>query len=456
MSRFGGAGLKHSTTARFLLLYLALSLAGAIPVLFFIYRQSERIVVAEHLSTIEDRTAILIGEYRTGGIAELARQVKERSAGPLAHGILLLTSPDGRKIAGNIGAWPPSLGERTRWREMMLYRDGHVMPERFGLSTMRLPPGERLLVGVAVDDRAPMREALLISMLGSLILAIPIGLLGGLVLVRFMNSRVNRVAEVADRIAAGELDRRVETEATNEPFDRLGTSLNAMLGRIEHLVEQLRFVTDALAHDLRSPLTRIRASLEKAVVECEDEAAKAALDSISNEIHGMMRLISATLEISRTEAGIGRENFARFDVGALVRDLCEMYHPLADERGVSIDVENAGSIAYFGNREMIGQAVSNLVDNALKYGNGGRIGIGASEGDSAVELWVADRGPGIAEHLHAEAMTKYARLDRARSGEGSGLGLPLVRAVARLHGGDLALEDNQPGLRAVLHLPLAA
>lgn len=456
MSRFGGAGLKHSTTARFLLLYLALSLAGAIPVLFFIYRQSERIVVTEHLSTIEDRTAILMGEYRAGGTAELARQVSERSAGPLAHGILLLTSPDGRRIAGNIEAWPPSLGDRTRWREMMLYRDGHVVPERFGLSTMRLPSGERLLVGVAVDDRAPMREALLISMLGSLILAVPIGLLGGLVLVRFMNSRVNRVAEVADRIAAGELDQRIETEATNEPFDRLGTSLNAMLGRIEHLVEQLRFVTDALAHDLRSPLTRIRASLEKAVVECEDEAAKAALDSISNEIHGMMRLISATLEISRTEAGIGRENFARFDVGALVRDLCEMYHPLADERGVSIDVENAGSIAYFGNREMIGQAVSNLVDNALKYGNGGRIGIGASEGDSAVKLWVADRGPGIAEHLHAEAMTKYARLDRARSGEGSGLGLPLVRAVARLHGGDLALEDNHPGLRAVLHLPLSA
>jgi signal transduction histidine kinase len=169
-----------------------------------------------------------------------------------------------------------------------------------------------------------------------------------------------------------------------------------------------------------------------------------------------MRLISATLEISRTEAGIGRENFSRFDLGALIRDLCEMYHPLAEENGVMMQAENAGSITYFGNREMIGQAVSNLIDNALKYGNGGHIAIGASVADSVIDLWVADRGSGIADDRRGEAMTKYARLDQSRSGEGSGLGLPLVRAVARLHGGDVTLADNHPGLRAVLHLPLAA
>jgi signal transduction histidine kinase len=456
VSRFGGTWLRHSTTARFVILYLALSLLGTIPLLVFVFHQTERIVIREHLSTIEDRTAILMGEYRAGGTSELARQVRQRSEGPLAHGILLLAAPDGRKIAGNIGAWPPSLGDSTKWKEMLLYRDGHPAPERFGLSTMRLPSRELLLVGVAVEDRIPMRDALVIAMLGALILAVPIGLLGGFVLVRFINSRVNQIAAVAGRIAAGELDQRVEAAPTNEPFDRLGMSLNAMLSRIEHLVDQLRFVTDALAHDLRSPLTRIRASLEKAVAECEDEAAKGALESISKEVQGMMRLISATLEISRTEAGIGRENFSRFDLGALIRDLCEMYHPLAEENGVMMQAENAGSITYFGNREMIGQAVSNLIDNALKYGNGGHIAIGASEQDSVIDLWVADRGSGIADDRRGEAMTKYARLDQSRSGEGSGLGLPLVRAVARLHGGDVTLADNHPGLRAVLHLPLAA
>ncbi|MFL6758444.1 sensor histidine kinase [Sphingomonas sp.] len=456
MSRFGGTWLKQSTTARFLLLYLALSLVGTIPMLFFIYRQTERIVIREHLSTIEDRTAILMGEYRTGGVAELARQVKQRTEGPLAHGILLLTAPDGRKIAGNIGAWPPSLDERTKWREMLLYRDGHVVPERFGLSTMQLPSRDRLLVGVTVDDRTPMRAALFISMLGSLILAIPIGLLGGLVLVRFMNSRVNRVAEVADRIAAGELDQRIETKATNEPFDRLGTSLNAMLGRIEHLVDQLRFVTDALAHDLRSPLMRIQAGLEKAAGECEDDAARDAFSSISREIAGMMRLISATLEISRTEAGIGRENFSHFHLGDLIRDLCEMYQPLVEERGFEIDAKRNGDLPYYGNRELIGQAVSNLIDNALKYGGCCQIELGADATDSEFRLWVADNGPGIPEDSREDAMKKYGRLEQARTLEGSGLGLALVRAVARLHGGDLSLEDNRPGLRAVMRLPKSA
>jgi signal transduction histidine kinase len=453
VSRVGGAWLKRSTTARFLFLYLALSLVGTIPVLFFIYRQTERIVIREHLSTIEDRTAILMGEYRSGGIAELAQGVRERSEGPLAHGILLLTGPDGRKVAGNIGAWPPSLDERTKWREMLLYRDGHAEPERFGLSTMRLPSRERLLIGVSVDDRTPMREALFISMLGSLLLAIPIGLLGGLVLVRFMNSRVNRVAEVADRIAAGQLDQRIETEATNEPFDRLGASLNAMLGRIEHLVEQLRFVTDALAHDLRSPLMRIQAGLEKAARECDDDAARDAFSTVSGEIDGMMRLISGTLEISRTEAGIGRENFSRFHLNDLIRDLCEMYQPLVEERGFEIDAKRNGELPFFGNRELLGQAVSNLIDNALKYGGCCLIEMGVDAADSEYRLWVADNGPGIPENSREDAMKKYGRLEGARTLEGSGLGLALVRAVARLHGGDLSLEDNYPGLRAVMRLP---
>lgn len=453
MSRFGGARLRHSTTARFVFLYLALSLVGALPILFFIYHQTDRVVVRGHQSTVEDRTAILIGGYRAGGTAELAREVAERSAGPLAHGVLLLTDRSGRKLAGNVGAWPPSLGNRTTWREMLLYREGHVRPERFGLSTTQLPSGERLLVGVVVDDRAPVREALLISMLGALILAIPIGLLGSFVLVRFMNSRVNEIADVAGGIAAGDLGRRVETEGTNDPFDRLAMSLNAMLARIEDLVDQLRLVTDALAHDLRSPLMRMRAGLEKAVTECEDSTALQALESIAREIDGMMRLTSSTLEISRTEAGIGRENFSQFDLATLLRDLCEMYDPLAEERGIPINVHDPGEkLDYLGNRELLGQAVSNLIDNALKYANGGGIQLGADEEAGEVRLWVADRGPGIPIDRRDAAIEKYHRLEQARTSEGSGLGLAMVRAVARLHGGDLTLEDNEPGLRAVIRL----
>jgi signal transduction histidine kinase len=229
-----------------------------------------------------------------------------------------------------------------------------------------------------------------------------------------------------------------------------------MLGRIEHLVEQLRFVTDALAHDLRSPLMRIQAGIEKAARECDDEAARDAFSSVSAEIDGMMRLISGTLEISRTEAGIGRENFSHFHLDDLIRDLCEMYQPLVEERGFEIDAKRNGELLFFGNRELLGQAVSNLIDNALKYGSCCRIEMGADAVNSEYRLWVADNGPGIPENSREDAMKKYGRLEGARTLEGSGLGLALVRAVARLHGGDLSLEDNRPGLRAVMRLPKPA
>nr|WP_299903773.1 HAMP domain-containing sensor histidine kinase [Sphingomonas bacterium] len=374
----------------------------------------------------------------------------------LAHGILLLADHDGRKIAGNIEAWPPSLRTPTDWREMLLYRDGHAVPERFGLSTTRLPTGEHLLIGVVIDDRAPMREALLIALVGALLLAIPIGLAGGSIMVRFMNRRVQGIGEVAARIAAGDLGNRVETLGTKDPFDRLGTSLNAMLARIEALVEELRLVTDALAHDLRSPLMRMRAWIEKAGDASSGKSRRPAIDAISREIDGMLRMLAGSLEISRTEAGMGREDFTPFDLGALTRDLCEMYQPLAEESGVSIAVEKPRDMTFFGNRELIGQAVSNLIDNALKYASsGGSIRIGVDESDSSVSFWVADRGAGIPANRREESMRKYRRLDEARATEGSGLGLALVRAVARLHEGELILEDNRPGLRAVISLPSA-
>jgi signal transduction histidine kinase len=368
--------------------------------------------------------------------------------------VLLLVDRTGRKIAGNMDAWPPTLREQTDWAEMLLYREGDFGPEQFGLSTTHFPSGDRLLVGTVIEDRARVREALAIALAGALLLAIPIGFAGSLILLRFINRRIQDIGDVAARIAAGDLSRRVETVGTKDPFDRLGASLNAMLARIETLVEELRLVTDALAHDLRSPLTRIRASVEKAMVQPSEETQRQAIDAVALEVGGMLRMITGTLEVSRAEAGMGRENFTEFDLGALTRDLCEMYHPLAEEAGVSIVVEKPREFTFFGNRELIGQAASNLIDNALKYGSsGGSIRIGIDESDTSILFWVADRGGGIPADRRDEAMRKYRRLDEARATDGSGLGLALVRAVARLHGGDLVLEDNDPGLRVILRFP---
>jgi signal transduction histidine kinase len=454
LSRLDRIRAGHSTRARFVLLCLVLTVASTVPILFFVYLQTDRIVVDVFKQRVHDRQAILMRDYRTGGIAEVSRSIRERvTSGATGYGAILLVDPAGRKIEGNIAAWPPTLRGPTKWAEMRLYREGHAESEMFALDTIDFPSGHRLLVGTLFDDRARMRRALFIALAGALFLAVPIGLAGSLVLLRFMNKRVTAIGDVAARIAAGDLSRRVAAGGTTDPFDRLGASLNAMLARIEALVEELRLVTDALAHDLRSPLMRMRAWIEKAGDEPRTQS-QPAFDAITHEIEGILRMIAGTLEISRTEAGMGRDNFAAFDLGALTRDLCEMYHPLAEEKGVSIAVEKPRSVAFFGNREMIGQAVSNLIDNGLKYGaDGGSIQIGLDEDEDFVRLWVADRGAGINADRRQEAVRKYGRLDPARSTDGSGLGLALVSAVARLHGGALLLEDEGPGLRAILSFP---
>jgi signal transduction histidine kinase len=361
--------------------------------------------------------------------------------------------PDGRKIAGNMDAWPPILRRPVDWKEMRLYREGYATAELFAIRTIDFPTGHRLLLGMLIEDRNRAREALLVGLLGGLARALPLALGGSLIVLRISNQRIKVIADVAERFAAGDLGRRLDSSGTDKVYVKVDEALNSMLARIAGLVHQLQFVTDALAHDLRSPLTRMRACIEKAASQSDLELAHQALHAVSHEIDGMMRLISTTLQISRSEAGIGRENFELFDLGELIRDLCDMYHPLAEDRGVTISVEKPRAITHFGNRELIGQAVSNLVDNALKYGNGGRIDIGADEDESQIRLWVADGGPGIPSDRREDALQKYSRLEQARTSEGSGLGLSLVRAVARLHGGELTLEDNSPGLRAIISLP---
>jgi signal transduction histidine kinase len=447
--------MKQSTTARFVLLYLALSLAGTVPILFVTYHQADRISRDHFEAQLANRKANLLLTYRTGGIPAVEQGIRDRMAnGAAAQTALLLVDPAGRRLAGNLEAWPPTLRGATGWTEMRLYRDGHKQPELFALSAVQFRSGHHLLIGTVIDDRTRMRRTLLLALLGALILAVPIGLAGSLVLLRFMNRRVGAIGDVAARIAAGDLSRRVETGGTADPFDLLGGSLNLMLARMEALVEELRLVTDALAHDLRSPLTRIRASMERAVGQPSAEMQQLANETVLQEVERMMRMIAGTLEIGRAEAGMGRENFTDFDLGALVRDLCEIYQPLGEEGGVSIAVQNPREMMFRGNRELIGQAVSNLIDNALKYASRGlSIGIGVEDRQSSIRLWVADRGAGIPAERRDEALRKYRRLDEARAADGSGLGLAMVRAVARLHGGELALEDNSPGLRAILILP---
>jgi signal transduction histidine kinase len=447
----------RSTTGRFLILHVSLTLLSIVPVLSLVYYQTNRALMATYRQRIADREKGMVLHYRQGGIGELKRWVDERVAtGTTGDTAVLLADPSGRKIAGNLTGWPPTITHNVRWAEERLYREGHDHTELFAISARMLPSGYRMLTGTPIDVREKVREALLRAFAGAAALYVVLTLLAAVLVYRAFKQAADAIRDVGEAIAAGDFTRRVQLKDPNDTFLAISNAINRMLDTIEALLSQLRFLTDSLAHDLRSPLTRIRASVEMATAHSSNATALQALEKVSSEVEGMMRTITTTLQTSRAEAGIGRENFARFDLAALLKDLCEMYHPLVEERGFEIDSKADGDLPYFGNRELLGQAVSNLIDNALKYGDGSRIELGADAVHSEYRLWVADNGPGIPESSREDAMKKYGRLEEARTLEGSGLGLALVRAIARLHGGDLTLEDNAPGLRALMHLPNSA
>src|SRR5438270_2113874 len=444
----------RSTTGRFLILHVSLTLVSTVPVLSLVYYQTDRALMATYRQRIADREKGMVLYYREGGIGGLKQWIDERVAtGTTGDTAVLLADPSGRKIAGNLTGWPPTIAQDVRWAEMRLYREGHDHSEQFAISARILPSGYRILTGTPIDVREKVREALLRAFAGAALLYLLLTLLAAVFVYRAFKQAADAILYVSEAIAAGDFTRRVQLKDPNNTFLAISNAINGMLDTIEALLSQLRFLTDSLAHDLRSPLTRIRASLETATAHSSGATALQALEKVSGEVEGMMRTITATLQTSRAEAGLGRENFARFDLGALLKDLCEIYHPLVEERGFEIDARHNGELEFLGNRELIGQAVSNLIDNALKYGGCCRIELGADAVNSEYRLWVADNGAGIPENSRDEAMKKYGRLEQARTLEGSGLGLALVRAVARLHGGDLWLEDNRPGLRAVMHLP---
>jgi signal transduction histidine kinase len=439
---------------RLALVSLAFSLLISVPVLLFVYHQTDTLFEQRIRDRVDARERNLMDGYHAGGIPGLVRSIDEElETGLVRSGAILLVDSSNRKIAGNIAAWPPTLRAGTDWAEIRLYPEGSRQTVLYALRTLQLPTGERLLLGSNVEDRERMRASLLEALVGALLFAIPLGLIGGAFLLRATERHAQAISEVAAGIAAGDFSHRLDETASGQEFAAVAGAINAMLERIEELVEQLRLVTDSLAHDLRSPLTRMRANLEKAARHGAAEPGQQALDAISTDIDRLLRLISATLEIGRAEAGMGRQQFEEFDLGELLRVICDIYQPVVEEAGLRIEVDGERSLPFIGNRQMIGRAVANLMDNALKYGGGGgTITLAALEMGDRLEILVGDRGPGIPPELREDAMRKYRRLEEARTTEGSGLGLAMARAVARLHGGDLSLEDNHPGLRVRLTL----
>jgi len=327
------------------------------------------------------------------------------------------------------------------------------VPEQMGVIATKLPDNTHLLVGHVIEDDLRVRRQTGEAMIAALLLAVPLALLGAIVATRVITVRVEGIAETARRVGMGELSLRVPVDpGVRDSFADLSGTINLMLGRIETLVTELRVVTDSLAHDLRSPLTRLSATIDRATRETDDETALAALERVGSEAETLLQMLTAALQISRTEAGIGRDRFVPTDLGQMIEDLVEVYGPLAEERGYTLSASGRAQAVV--HRELVGQALANLVDNAMKYGrSGGMIRLSVEENIDAITLAVDDDGPGIPVDSRAEALRRFGRLDPARQPGGAGLGLALVAAVAHLHGGSVELADNAPGLSVRLVLP---
>jgi signal transduction histidine kinase len=329
-----------------------------------------------------------------------------------------------------------------------------------------LPGGFRLLIGHDLGDRARIGKVMVRALAISLVFFAALAALGALFVARRVLGRIDDMNTSAHGIMAGDLTRRLPVSGSGDELDRLAEGLNEMLGRIAELMQGLREVSDNIAHDLRTPLTRLRNHAEAALAFGGDAAAyRLALEKTIEESEALIRIFNALLLIARAEAGGDVEPLQLFDVGEAARSVAELYDPIADEEGVALTVHTEGALTVRGNRELIGQAIANLVDNALKYGapNKGLAGadakpdvvIAARRVDGSVVLTVADRGPGIGPPDRARVLDRFVRLEGSRSRPGSGLGLSLAAAVARMHGGAVELEDNEPGVRVRVTLPAA-
>jgi signal transduction histidine kinase len=274
-----------------------------------------------------------------------------------------------------------------------------------------------------------------------------------------MIERVDIMSASARRIMAGDMNERLAVSGSGDELDRLAENFNAMLARISELMAGLREVSDNIAHDLKTPLTRMRNRAEAALRQADDpKKQKEALAAIIDESDDLIAVFNALLMIARAEAGYSTDNLVACDAGVVVGDMAEMYEPVAEEQGMTLALETESGLMVTGNRELLGQAVVNLIDNALKYGrceHDPHVDVSASRVGDRIEITVADHGPGVSAADRERLTGRFVRLENSRTLPGSGLGLSMAAAIARLHHGVLRIEDNAPGLRVTLSLPAA-
>ena len=376
-------------------LVFAISVSG---VLLFVYWVTADFVERQTETTLTAEVTGLAEQYAQRGLSGLVQIVAARSAGDRGDSMLyLVTSPEGRPLAGNITDWPAGIPSRPGPISFQLDIAANGSLERHPARGIlfAIPGGYRLLVGRDISEAEAYRDRIKMTLLWSGLVALAIGVMGGMVMSRNMLRRVEQVNRTAERVMAGDLSDRVPRAGTNDEFDQLAANLNGMLDQIERLMTAMREVTDNVAHDLKTPLARLRARLELALLGPQDGTAQSeAIRAAIEEADRLLATFNALLSIAEAEAGAGRRRGERLDVAAVVGAAVELYEPLAEERGLALRFDSTPGTIIEGDRHLLSQAVANLLDNAFKYG-GGEIVVGVGRRGGHALITVADRGPGI-------------------------------------------------------------
>ena len=457
--------LLRTTAFKLTLVYLGVFVLFAASLLGYFALNTRRLITEQITATVNGEVNGLSEQYGQGGLRRLVTVVDVRSRRP-GSSLYLVTTPSGEGLAGNVGSLEPGVLDRPGWLETSYHR--LEAPEgaehRALVRVVQLPGGFHLLVGRDLDERERLFGIIVNAGQWSLALVIVLGLVGGFFVSRRVLSRIDAMTGTAQTIMAGDLSGRLPVAGTGDELDRLADNVNAMLERIEALMRGLKEVSDNIAHDLKTPLTRLRNRCEQALRNASGEASyRAVLESTIAESDELIRTFDALLMIARAESGQARDNMTEFDASEIARDVGELYEPVADEKGIALKIDAPATAPVRGNRELVSQALANLIDNAIKYaGSNGKVNgvpaeivVKAGNDGERITLSVADRGPGIPDADRGRVVERFVRLEQSRSEPGSGLGLSLASAVARLHGGELKLEDNHPGLRTTIALPRA-
>ncbi len=457
--------LLLATPFRLFAVYVSLFCAAVAAVFIYVNIAMLGFLSQEAESAVQGDYDFLMARYHEGGLPTLANAISEHSS-PSNNALYLLTDGKGRLLAGNLNSVASDLWETQGPAQFSYRKPGSPQSERpaFGL-VARLPGDLHLIVARDIESQEALKRLLRTAFVLGYVLIFIIGAAGAVIVSRRVLRRVDAASNAARSIMQGNLAQRIPITGRNDEFDRLSQSLNAMLDRIQDLMAGLKNVSDNIAHDLKTPLHRLRTRAEQALQSSRSsENLAEALGSVIEEADTLIQTFDALLSIARLEAGSRSESFGPLNVCALIRDVADLYEPAAEERGLSLRLACSGDVMMAGEKHLISQALANLLDNAIKYAlpasktesaegaQSSDVVIGLEDEGDTVDILVSDRGPGIPKKDRERVLQRFVRLQPSRSIPGSGLGLSLVAAVARLHDGSVSLEDNDPGLRIRLRL----